>query len=232
VKLVLLPGLDGTGDLFQPFISCLSPEIDAQVISYSTDKKQNYSELTQHVIEQLPQDDFVLIAESFSGYIAFQIALKNIPHLKRIIFVASFLEPPKPLLLTLSRCLPMSILFSLPIPTFMVKYFLIGMQASHVLIKEVKNVIKKVQPEVLSHRLGLIKELKIDKTMIPKQVYYIQADNDKLVPDSCLSAFNNNFSFVRLYKVKGPHFLLQAQPKACAKIINESLVRIINETFA
>jgi len=213
--------------LFQPFIDHLAPEISVQIVVYPVDKKLNYQQLTQLVFEQLPKDDFVLIAESFSGYIAYQIALKNIPYLATVIFVASFLEPPKPLLLNISRWLPMNLLFSLPIPTFTVKQFLLGMQASEELIDKVKKVIKKIKPEVLSYRLGLIKELKKDKTMIAQEVVYIQAVNDKLVPANCLNAFQDKFSSVQLHRIKGPHFLLQTQPKECAKIVNESLEKVI-----
>jgi hypothetical protein len=39
MKVVLLPGLDGTGILFKPFIEVLSSEIIVQVISYPTEKK-------------------------------------------------------------------------------------------------------------------------------------------------------------------------------------------------
>jgi len=55
--------------LFQPFRSCLSPEYDVQIISYSTTKKQNYQKLIQLAVEQLPKEDFILVAESFSSYI-------------------------------------------------------------------------------------------------------------------------------------------------------------------
>ncbi len=224
MKLVLLPGLDGTGDLFQPFISYLSPEIDAQVISYSTGKKQNYSELTQHVIEQLPQDDFVLIAESFSGYIAYNIALLNLPNLSSIVFVASFLEAPKPLLLKFSKLLPMDLLLSLPLPNFIIKSFLLDKNATDDLILLVKKSIKKVKTEVLANRLHLINIIGVnDKPITALNVTYLQATNDQLVPKKCLIKFQQIFPQINIHKLKGPHFLLQSKSKFCAKLIQDSL---------
>lgn len=39
MKVVLLPGLDGTGVLFKPLIDVLSSEINVQIISYPPDEK-------------------------------------------------------------------------------------------------------------------------------------------------------------------------------------------------
>ena len=38
MKLVLLPGLDGTGKLFEPLVKVLSDSIDMQIITYPTNK--------------------------------------------------------------------------------------------------------------------------------------------------------------------------------------------------
>ncbi len=218
MKIVLLPGLDGTGDLFQPFIDCLSSEFDVQIISYSTTKKQNYHELTQLVVEQLPQEEFILVAESFSGYIAYQLALKHIPNLQHIIFVASFLEPPKPLLLELSKLLPMSLVFSLPLPKFIIKQFLLGKSANHKLIQLVKKSIKKVKPQVLAYRLDLMRGLVADE-LITIKATYLQAQDDKLVPKKCFKKFQKILPHIELQHIKGSHFLLQVQPELCVSVI-------------
>ena len=83
MKLILLPGLDGTGNLFEPFVAHLPEEFPATIISYPTDQKLNYEQLKNLVIRQLPNDEpFALIAESFSGAIAVLIATEAPPNLK------------------------------------------------------------------------------------------------------------------------------------------------------
>jgi len=47
MKVVLLPGLDGTGILFKPFIDALPSEANIQVISYPSATKLSYQELTE-----------------------------------------------------------------------------------------------------------------------------------------------------------------------------------------
>jgi pimeloyl-[acyl-carrier protein] methyl ester esterase len=73
-RLVLLPGLDGTGELFAPFIDELG-EIRSQVIAYPADRAMNYAEHESCARSQLPMDeDFVLLGESFSGPVSIAIA--------------------------------------------------------------------------------------------------------------------------------------------------------------
>ncbi|WP_457668658.1 hypothetical protein [Thiolapillus sp.] len=50
MKLVMLPGLDGTGDLFKPFLELLPEEMNVTVISYPVNIKQNYEELVELVV--------------------------------------------------------------------------------------------------------------------------------------------------------------------------------------
>ena len=46
--LVLLPGMDGTGDLFAPLLSALSPALRTIVIRYPSDRPLGYAELEAH----------------------------------------------------------------------------------------------------------------------------------------------------------------------------------------
>jgi pimeloyl-ACP methyl ester carboxylesterase len=218
MKLVLLPGLDGTGELFKPFIACLPSDYDARVISYPN-KLLSYEQLTEYIDKQLPKENFILIAESFSGYIAYQLALKERPNLCGIAFIASFLEPPRPYLLSLSKILPMKFLFSLPIPNIFIKRFLLGKNCSDESINTFKSTLKKVKPTVLKNRLKLISQIKVPLQPQTVQAVYIQANQDKLVPAACINAFKYLFHPLKVYKINGPHFLLQSNPKQCAKIL-------------
>lgn len=67
--------MDGTGELFRPFLAASKPEFRATVIKYPTDKLLDYAALAESVSSQLPTDErFVLLAESFSGPIAISLA--------------------------------------------------------------------------------------------------------------------------------------------------------------
>ena len=107
MKIILLPGLDGTGTLFKPLSDVLPSTIESLVISYPPDEKLSYTELTAYVMDRLPTDEaYVLLGESFSGPIAYEIALRQPRNMHAVIFVASFLTPPQRLVLGLSKLLP------------------------------------------------------------------------------------------------------------------------------
>jgi len=47
VTLILLPGLDGTGTLFDAFVAALGTEFNVKVVSYPITEPLDYSELMQ-----------------------------------------------------------------------------------------------------------------------------------------------------------------------------------------
>ena len=224
MKLVLLPGLDGTGNLFKPFIDALPSTIETLLITYPTDEKLSYNQLTEYVIDNLPTDDeFILMGESFSGPIAYEIALRCPNNLKSVIFVASFLEPPQRLVLGLSKLLPRSLLMSLPIPELIIKLLLLGPTASTQLVDLFRVSIKKVSGKLLSYRLNEIANLKLNKQRCSVVAVYIQATDDYLVPEHCVKPFEEVMENFRVYQVDGPHFILQANPYACVDILIKTM---------
>ncbi len=71
LKLFLLPGLDGTGLLFEPLLKELPKECIAEVISYPFDQPQTFEQHVKHVVGKLPENEpIALLAESFSGPVA------------------------------------------------------------------------------------------------------------------------------------------------------------------
>jgi pimeloyl-ACP methyl ester carboxylesterase len=223
MKLVLLPGLDGTGALFKPFIEALPNEVDTLIISYPPNTRLSYIELTALVISQLPDEKFILLGESFSGYIAHQVALSKPKNLKSVIYIATFLENPRPLLLSLFSRLPGSLVLSLPIPEFIVKKYLFGMAANKNMTDLFRQNIKQVSPHVLSFRLDEIAKLQDSNQLCEIKALYIQATEDKLIPEKCVGNFKNLFNDIKVFQIEGPHFVLQTNPLACIKVL-------INET--
>ena len=221
MKVVLLPGLDGTGLLFKPFIEALPKNIETLVISYPENKKQNYSELVSFVITQLPEEDYILVGESFSGNIAYHIALSKPKHLKSIIFVASFLSSPRPLLLSLLNFLPSKILFFVPPPKLIIKSFMLGASTKNNIIQLFLEALKQVSPDVLSFRLKEINKHQFCSCPCEIQAMYIQATNDYLVPQKSVVNFEKLFTNLKVSKVSGSHFILQSKPVECAKIVEK-----------
>ena len=226
MKLVLLPGLDGTGKLFAPLIEALPSSMDVQVITYPLNKKQSYNEIIEYVKQNLPVEDFVLLAESFSGPIAYQVALTEQKHLKGLILVATFLENPRPILL---KFIPSNRVLALPIPTIISRIFFLGFSVKIKIIKLFNDAIKTVSPSVIQYRLKEITQLKPSSQKVKLKTTYIQASSDKLVPSKSLKDWQKVCDDIEVFKVKGEHFILQANAIRCTEVVTEA-VRIITRT--
>jgi len=229
MTIILLPGLDGTGLLFAPLLAAirdttlLKLKETPMVLPLSYPKETlDYQALTEYVIEQLPEEDFILVGESFSGYIAYQIAKNRPKHLKSLIFVASFVSNPRPILLNLFNLLPRCVLSITP-PNFIVKIFMLGFSAPKETIELFLDTLDQVPADILAFRLKEISKLKqIEKTINKSfdiNICYIQATDDYLVPASNVEYLKCLFNNVNVEQVKGPHFILQTAPEECAEII-------------
>ena len=91
--------MDGTGELFEGFLSNFDG--DYIVISLPQSGPQDYASLANIIKEQLPTDDYILLAESFAGGIVPELLKLKLPKMKGVIFVASFLSSPNKYLLSL-----------------------------------------------------------------------------------------------------------------------------------
>ena len=219
MRVILLPGMDGTGILFKPLVEKLPGDIETEVISYPPNEKLSYTQLAEYVIKKLPaQDDYLLVAESFSGPIAFLIAQKRPSNLKSIIFVASFLHSPRRFLNAI-KLLPLTIFFHLPIPNFIIKGVLFGKGMQDEVTLLFKESLRQVSKKVLAFRFREIANLSLSLKSVGIHCSYIQATNDKLVPPSNLEAFKKVIQDITVVPVSGPHFILQANPVACAEVI-------------
>ena len=97
--LVLLPGMDGTGALFERLVECLGDRLVTTVVRYPGDQFLDYDQLAALVSRSLPEDrPFVILGESFSGPVAIKLAASRPDGLKGFILGASFVRNPWPLM--------------------------------------------------------------------------------------------------------------------------------------
>src|SRR5579863_3225723 len=95
VKLILMPGMDGTGELFAPLLRALGTSVETSVVRYPPDEPLGYAELLPRVRAELPQSGpFVLLGESFSGPLAIMLAGEAPAGLRGVMLSASFATNP------------------------------------------------------------------------------------------------------------------------------------------
>ena len=95
MKLLLLPGMDGTGELFSDLRDTLAGESEPVVIRYPSNKELSFYELAELVQKCFPvEEPFVIIAESFSVPVAVICAAKKPANLKALVLCAGFVTSP------------------------------------------------------------------------------------------------------------------------------------------
>ena len=97
--LVLLPGMDGTGSLFDPLIEALAGKMQVAVVRYPSAEPAGYSELERFAEESLPAEGpLILLGESFSGPIAISLAANHSDRVVGLILCCTFARNPYPAL--------------------------------------------------------------------------------------------------------------------------------------
>jgi pimeloyl-[acyl-carrier protein] methyl ester esterase len=228
LKLVLLPGMDGTGILFKELLANIQG-VDVLVLSLPMEGSQDYQSLAGNILQRLPDKDFILVAESFSGGIAAILSQIKIPHLKGLILVASFLSGPRKTVAYLASFLPLRLLAHLPFSNVVYRSFFLGKNAGFKEIELFKKAIDEVPTCTLKLRLKVIAQATYDGFTSNLPVVYIGATQDMLVPSG------KRFEFVKAYKditfseLDGPHFILQANPKESAAALISAINLLSNK---
>lgn len=222
MKLILLPGMDGTGLLFEPLLH-EARDLDMEVISLPTTGPQDYASLANSVARTIGDRECALLAESFSGGVAEALVRNHNLNIKHIIFVASFLSSQSRFASRLAAVLPIKALASVPVlAPFVFKALFLGWSANPWLIALFRKSLKSVDAKALSMRLRQIAEYRASGATIEIGATYIRPKGDLLVSDRS-TEFAAAFPELKIVELAGPHFVLQTKPEACAKEIRAAV---------
>lgn len=218
--LVLLPGMDGTGILFAPFLRALPPELPTQVVAYPGHEALNYEELEAFVLNALPpQGRIVLLGESFSGPIAASLAAKLDGRVSGLILCCTFVQNAWPALAVLKPFL--KLVSPAAAPLRLMAWILLGEYATPGLCKLLRDALAQVSPAVLRARLAAIITVNASAALaaVKVPVLYLQAREDALVPASAARLALLACPAMRVVPLRGPHGLLQAAPAETAAVV-------------
>ena len=157
LTLVLLPGMDGTGTLFEPLVAAIGSNMTIKVVRYPVEQELGYEELEAIARDVLPEEElFILLGESFSGPIAVSLAAAASSRLKGLILCCSFVRSPRRIGAWIKRRMiipPLSLL-----PQVFVDYALLGRFRTPALSAAIRKAISQVSTNVLRWRLKAVLE--------------------------------------------------------------------------
>ncbi|OGR91818.1 MAG: hypothetical protein A2992_08985 [Elusimicrobia bacterium RIFCSPLOWO2_01_FULL_59_12] len=216
MKFVFLPGMDGTGMLFEPLTRIWpKKEPPPVVISYPSDRFLNYDELDRYVRPKLPTDEpYVLVAESFGGPLAMRIAADKPPRLRGLVLSATFVRNPKGWIGTLGDFIVGPYLFRQPYFNIVGRWVMQAQGLPGWQIDFLLQAMGHDRPEILAARLkeALEVDALADLKNCPVPVLCLYAERDLLVSKRCRELIGEATPNVRLVGFDTPHFLLQAKP--------------------
>jgi len=222
ILLVLLPGLDGTGCLFNDFVATLPPGLDPIVVRYSTDTPLGYAKLEEIARASIPRNSpFVLLGESFSGPIAISIAASKPTGLIGLILSCTFARYPRNLF---RRCYWLAPYLPVSGPAVIAARRVISPERVEPTVAAKLNAAREmVAKKVFRARIGEL--LRVDVTAllgeIDVPILDLRAMQDGIVPNRAGDEIRKRGQQVRAIDMEGPHFLLQAKPTEAAEAINE-----------
>lgn len=219
--LVLLPGMDGTGLLFQPFIEAMAATGDVTVypVIYPTRDALGYAALTELAFSALPPTGpLVILGESFSGPIAVALAARCADRVRGLILCCSFVRNPRP------RWLWISLLLRAPLPAppvALIARALFGRHATAGVRTRLAQALDSVTPSVLRSRLVAVASVDASATLAAMRtpLLYLRAHEDQLVPPSALAWVKHLRPDARVAEFDAPHALLQTCPVEVAEAV-------------
>jgi pimeloyl-ACP methyl ester carboxylesterase len=215
--LVLLPGLDGTGELFAPLLDALDENVTTSVVRYGAEL--TFDEYVESAGKVLPEQ-CVLIAESFSGPVAIAVAARHPGKIRCLVLCATFAVSPFRALLGGVRFVPKRMFRpSLLLPT-MVDHFCFSGASISVRPSPVA-VVSSVPPAIMRARLACLAKVDV-RVLLPRiatPTLFLRASTDRVVSSRLSRELTSQLPNVTVTEINGPHLLLQTRPRECAAAI-------------
>lgn len=218
-RLVLLPGLDGTGELFAPLLDALGDVIPASVVRYEPER--SLDDYVHAAAKALSPPNTVLVAESFSGPVALALCARYSANIKGLVLCATFAQSPFRSLLRLTPFAPSALLGPSPIQPLMLRHACLNGERDSRLLERAVSVLRSVPVSTMHARLCTLATIDV-RSLVPAvrvPVLYLRATRDRVVHRRLGRALTDKLSNVFVEEIEGPHLLLQARPRECAEAI-------------
>jgi sigma-B regulation protein RsbQ len=218
-KLVLLPGMDGTGWLLENFAAALPTSMRPQIVRYPPTGCTSYAEVDAFLRSAgIDTEPFVLLAESYSSVAAITLAAANPPNLKGLIICVGFATPPVRKLLRPISSLLTHVLFALPRPTFVTKHWTAGHDAPKELLDKLKRIRTTIPADTFAARIRAVLtcDVRRELAQVRVPILFLHAKDDQLINMACLEEMRAIQPHAEVEILPGSHMLLERHPQEAA----------------
>jgi pimeloyl-[acyl-carrier protein] methyl ester esterase len=218
VPIVLMPGMTGTAALLAGLAGELKAARPVQIIDYPMTGPQDYDFLTQFVVDRLPRGPFILLAESFSGPIAIEIAAREQARTKGLILAATFARHPLPASLA-----PFAYWIDISmIPHMMIEPMMLGPYGTDELKQQFSRAIHAMPSDTVRARTQ--ETLNVDKRRLLGDIrcpaLCLTGRHDRLIPTERADEIIAGLTHCQHHAFDAPHMFLETHPHEAATVIN------------
>ncbi len=210
--------MDGTGFLFNELILNMPREVDREVVCLNEVQGVSHRQQAEQIAERIGETSVILVAESYSGRIAYELCRILEKRISKVIFIASFISCPS-MLAKLAAALPENAIKPSLLPNWLMKILCFGGRGNRELSESVRSAVSMVEPKILKQRLKNIAELEAPRHHQSIEAVYIRPTNDLLVGREALQVLSKLYLELNIESVEGGHFIAQTAPESCAKVI-------------
>ncbi|MFT4646943.1 MAG: pimeloyl-[acyl-carrier protein] methyl ester esterase [Glaciecola sp.] len=228
MHIVLLPGMDGTGELFGPLVEALPEGVKVTIVRYPRAEVLGWDGLLELVEAAVPiGEPYCVVAESFSGPIAMRFAAAKPLGLQSLVLCASFCRNPLAKGLGWIARFARPAIFKRRPPGAFVRRYLVDASSPETLVDSVQQAIAQVNPGVMANRVKLVNEsntaAELGKVKVP--VLYLEGSRDRIVGGRGWMQVHAAHPSTEHGLLDGPHLLLQCVPKHASAAILSFLER-------
>ncbi|WP_208354462.1 alpha/beta fold hydrolase [Pseudaestuariivita rosea] len=195
MKVILLPGLDGSGIFLEGVQARLAQIYPTEIMRYPVELT-DYDVVMDWLAPRLPDEDYVIVAESFSGPLGIRLAAAPPPGLRVVILAVTFVKSPSVM------------------PVFAATVFRFAPQhplAIRAMVRVIAGRVRSVLSVDVSDQLRDAK--------VP--LFYLQASADRLVLRRSGEYIKQVNPAVQMHQVDGPHFILHTHPDQVSDVVRQ-----------
>lgn len=235
INFVLLSGLDGTGKLFKPFLEKKPKHLTANFFIYDLNADNNQTLIhqatciEQQVADVFGQEPVHIIAESYSGLLAYELLKRQSININTVFFIACFLERPFQLARLASLLEPK---MTVAVKDRLLAFQLFNRYKTTELITLFRQAMRQLNApknrKRFKARCRNIANASLPNQKITNQnkaikYVYFQAKQDNVISKRHLKAFEILMDDLHIFELDGSHFLLQTNPEKVWQLIEKIL---------
>jgi pimeloyl-[acyl-carrier protein] methyl ester esterase len=224
--LVLLPGLDGTGDFFAPLLEALGQSVRTHVVRYPVAGAWDYATCQQLVSAALPADGpYVLLGESFSGPVAISLAAQAPQGLAGVILCCTFANNPRPHLAFIRPLLPFLPFHGTGASLWLSRFLVLGDWITPAIRELHQKILYSVPAKTIRGRLEAVADCDVRDALASLRlpIMCLVATHDRLIPRAAARLLRRQAPAATFIEIDAPHCLLQCEPQQAAEHIRRFL---------